>query len=408
MKHSVALVTTGTEVLTGEVVNTNAAWLAQECEALGFTVARHVVVGDDADAIGAACVEAAARSSIVIVSGGLGATTDDITLAAAARAFGVPLEWNEGVWKNIVDMFARRQRECTPNNRRQAELPRGSIALANREGTAHGIRVALGAATFFFLPGVPRELMHIFSESIAPWLREQSPAEKSVVRLLRCFGLPEASIGQRIEALALPDITVGYRLEFPEVLVKLMIRATPELATTRLDAAEKIVRDALGSVVIGVGEDNVPHVVVQHLSARGETLAVAESCSGGAIADLLTNIPGASNVLERSVVTYQSSAKIALGVPENILHTHGAVSAEVAQAMASAVRQQAQTTYGLAVTGLAGPASDASEHPVGTVFIALATPTLVTASAHCWPMERTRFKRFVAYQALQKIREVVS
>lgn len=405
---TVELITTGTEISTGEVPNSNAQWLAQNCVELGLHVTRHTTVGDDAAAIGAACREAhARRADAVIVTGGLGGTSDDITLAAFGQAFGKPLVLHAELWDNIQATLARRGRPCTPNNRRMAELPEGAVALRNPLGIALGVRIAVTDTTFFFLPGVPGEMERVFTESIIPWFREAAWGTARGVRKLRCFGLPEAAIGHRIEALPLPaGIEVGYRVTFPETLIKL-IAQNPDAQHVKdsLDAAEDTVRAALGAVVYGSGDETLPGVVGQLLAARHATCAVAESCTGGLVSHLITNVAGASQYFIQGVVGYSNDAKQdLLGVPAALITAHGAVSAEVATAMAGHVRTTAGTTYGLAVTGIAGPTGATPEKPLGTVYCALATPQATTLQHLVYPHERVAFKTFVAYTLLDMLR----
>lgn len=403
---SLELITTGTEIVTGDVLNSNASWLARACADLGIVVARHTTVGDDHAAIGAACREAIGRAEVVIVTGGLGPTSDDFTLAAFAAAIGRPLIFDAALWDRIQAAFARRGKECTPNNRRMAELPEGAVALRSAVGLGLGVCVTCDVTTFFFLPGVPQEVERIFPETIAPWLREHGWGTARTVRVLRCFGLPEATIGQRIEALQLRDVEIGYRVVFPETFVKIIAHGTdPQQVQRDLDTAESAVRGTLGDVVYGAGDDTLAGVVGRALSAQQATLAIAESCTGGCVSDHLTNVAGASRYFERAVVSYSNAAKQALlGVPAALLAQHGAVSADVAAAMARGVRESAGTTYGLAVTGIAGPTGGTPEKPVGTVHLALATPRTIIRQHCVYPHERVAFKTYVTCTALDLLR----
>ncbi|MBI2344381.1 MAG: CinA family nicotinamide mononucleotide deamidase-related protein [Deltaproteobacteria bacterium] len=398
MRDTLWCLTTGTEIVTGEVVNTNAAWLATACRELGIVVGRHLVVGDTEAAIGAACLEAVGRARVVIVTGGLGPTSDDVTLAAVSEAFGLPLEFHAALWETIQSWFARRGRECHPINQRMAQLPRGAVPVANAQGMAHGIRLEQQGTTFFFLPGIPAEVEHIFTAHIHPWLVAAGLGVPMGRRVLRCFGLPEASIGARIETLAaeaLAGVEVGYRVVFPETWVKLVVRGDNVAAVeVRLARAERAVRAALGDVVYGTGDTTLAQVVAEALVARGATLAVAESCTGGAIADALTNIPGASRFFDRGIVAYSHTAKTTLlGVSDELLHQHGAVSEPVAAAMATGVRERAGTTYGLAITGIAGPTGGSPAKPVGTAYVAVAKSGGVRVTHHYWRGSRRPLQR---------------
>lgn len=408
----ILLLMTGDELLAGNIVDTNAAWLADQCWMLGHQVIRKITVGDDADAIGAACREAAALADAVIVSGGLGATTDDITVESAAKAFGAPLILDAAAWQGIQDFFKSRGRTCTENNKRQAMFPTGATALSNTVGTAPGVQWPVGNATFFFLPGVPRELKHLFSEHIYPWLKSRA-TELYAEQRLHCVGMPEATIGQMLEALDLGPIRLSYRAHFPEVMLKMVGRGAT--AAQDVTTATARIRQALGTVVYGDGEDTLAQVVGRMLTARQETVAVAESCTGGYVSNQITNIPGASAYFDRGAVTYSNQSKIDWlgnhphsGVEgatlAHIIDTNGAVSAECAEAMAAGIRKAAGSTYGLSVTGIAGPDGGTPEKPVGTVFMGLAHPKGVDVSKHFYPQSREMFKVGVSAVALNALR----
>ncbi len=403
----IEIIATGTELLTGEVVNSNAAWLAAQCHELGAINTRHVVVGDNKTDIGMACSEAADRADVVFVSGGLGPTSDDFTLAAAAAAFQRKLVLNQQVWEHIKQMYSSRGVACAPINRRMAELPEVSVTLPNLLGTAHGVRVELGGTVFFFLPGVPRELKSIFRESILPWLAERVGSGRTLVRYLRCFGLPESMIGERIERMNLEGITVGYRVRYPETMVKLIARGDDTEQVKRvLDNAEQRVVRELGEIVYSIKADHsLEEVVVEKLIANKSTLAVAESCTGGAIAARIVRVPGASQVLERGIVCYSNAAKQELlRIPEGLLLAEGAVSEPVARLMAEEVRRSAGTTWGLAVTGIAGPEGGTDEKPAGTVFMALAGASGTGIKQAFFPVDRNRFIDMVSSLGLDWIR----
>lgn len=406
---TVELISTGSELVTGEVVNTNAAWLATALRERGIAVARHVIVGDDLAAIGRACREAAARAQVVIVTGGLGPTSDDITLEAFARAFGRPMQFDPARWEAIQAGYASRGRECADINRRMATFPEGATMFINTVGTACGVQAPCDAATFFFLPGVPAEMEQLFTDHISPWLATQ-PGAVMRRRVLQCFGLPEASIGARIEALALADVDVGYRVRFPETTVKLIARgADVAQLDARLDTAERQVRAALGDVIYGTGDDTLPQVVVARLCARQATVAVAESCTGGRLCSLLVGVPGASACFREGVICYSDAAKQRLlGIPDALLQQHGAVSEPVACAMALQAREQAGATYGIGITGIAGPGGGTPDKPVGTVLYALATKQGTTVRHALLPMARNRFRTLVSGLALDALRRELS
>lgn len=398
----IILLMTGDELLSGNIVDTNSAWIADQCWVLGHHVIRKITVGDDADAIAAACKEAAAHADVVMVSGGLGATFDDITVESAAKAFGAALELDETAWQGIQEFFKSRGRTCTENNKRQAMMPVGATALHNSVGTAPGVQWPVNKTTFFFMPGVPRELKQIFADHVHPWLKLQ-PAQAYVEHRLHCIGMPEATIGQTVQTLDLGAIRLSYRAHFPEVMLKIIGRGADAQADVATAVAR--IRQALGTVVYGEGDDTLPQVVGRLLTERGETLAVAESCTGGYISNQLTNVPGASAWFDRGGVTYSNIAKEQwLGVPRHIIDKNGAVSRECAEAMALGVQKIAGTTYGLSVTGIAGPTGGTPEKPVGTVFVGLAHPGGVGVTPHFYPHGREIFKVGVGAAALNIVR----
>lgn len=402
----IEIVTTGDEVMQGVIVDTNTAWIAERCHRLGHEVIRHTSVKDDFGAIGGLLVEASSRADAVIVSGGLGPTADDITIEAAAKAFGLDLVLDEKVLGEMRAFFQRVGRPMSPSNEKQALILEGGGVLRNRVGTAPGIQRRMGGAEFFFLPGVPKELYQMFDESVVPWLRQRADGAMAE-RVLRCFGAPEASIDEVLQGIDLSGARLSFRVKFPEVLLKVVARAADAAETGRIaDAAAGNIHARLGGIVYGEGdEDLVAHVGIM-LSSRGMTAAVAESCTGGLIADMITDVPGASGWFERGVVAYSNRSKMEiLGVPEETLRSHGAVSRETATAMAEGIRRVSGAAIGIAVTGIAGPGGGTPEKPVGTVHIALATPEGTVAKAFQWNRDRRWFKQMAAWTALDLVRK---
>ncbi len=399
------IITTGDEVMQGVIVDTNTAWVAERAARLGHVVVRHTAVGDDAAAIGEVLRAAAGRVEAVVVTGGLGPTADDLTIAAAAEAFGLPLVRDEAVLADIRERFARVGREMSVSNEKQALIPEGGLVLENRVGSAPGIALDWEGTRFYFLPGVPKELYQIFSDAVEPWLAEQAEGA-FCERILRCFGLPEATIDTKLADADLGAVRLGFRVKFPEVLLKLTARGDDAATVTAaVDTAEVTVRERLGDAVYAVGEASLAGVVVGLLSERGLQLAVAESCTGGEIADRITDVPGASAVLDRGLVTYSNRSKEELlGVPAALIAEHGAVSEPVARAMAEGVREQAGVAVGVGITGIAGPTGGTPEKPVGTVHIAVAAPGGTTARKFCFNRDRIWFKQFAAAMALDMVR----
>jgi nicotinamide-nucleotide amidase len=401
----IEIVTTGNEVMQGVIVDTNTSWIAERAARLGHEIVRHIAVGDDLADIGDVLVAAAKRAEAVIVTGGLGPTVDDLTIEAAAKAFGVELVRDERVLAEIKRFFERVGRSMSKSNEKQALIPEGGEVLPNKVGTAPGISVRLGEAQFFFLPGVPQELYQIFDDSVEPWLAKK--AQGAVCeRVLRCFGDPEASIDTMLEGVDLGGVYLGFRVKFPEILLKLSVRAaTDKKAQALVDAAAEIVRGRLGELVYGQGEDTLAQVVGRMLAEKGMILAVAESCTGGMVADLITDVPGASEYFDRGVVAYSNRSKEEiLGVSEDILKAHGAVSSQTAIAMAEGIRENSQATIGIGITGIAGPGGGTPEKPVGTVHIAVATPEGSDVHEYHFQRHRLWFKQIAAATALDLVR----
>ncbi len=373
------LLTVGDEILLGQITDTNAAWLSAHLPAAGVHVVRGETVGDTREAIVGALAGATER--VVVVTGGLGATTDDLTREAVAAFADRPLEFRRELYDDLAAFYAWRGRPVPEDAARaMAHAPAGFEALPNPVGTAPGLwgDVTVGGrdVTLVLLPGVPREMRAIAEESVLPRLAAR--ADEAVVwRTLLTVGVPETEIATRLDGLALPD---GLGWAFLPSVGTVRVRVTgvgPDRAAVQaaVDAAAEAAREALGDVVAGEGDATLEGVVLDALAARRWTLATAESCTGGAIAAALTGVPGASRVFAGGIVAYGNPVKTAqLGVPEGLLDKHGAVSEPVVRAMAEGVRAATGATVGVAATGIAGPGGGTPDKPVGTVWIAVASP----------------------------------
>lgn len=404
----IEIITIGDEILSGNIVDTNFAWLGDRLWSAGFDLHWHTTVGDEPETISQALLNAVGRSQSVIVTGGLGPTTDDITLEVAAQAFGLPLILNQHALREIRNFFQTIKRPMSPNNQKQAMLPEGSHMIPNKVGTAPGCHLIFKGTHFFFLPGVPKEMRSQFEEDVFPALVSLDPEKKQFrQKILRCFGAPEATIGQRLNGIDLTDVDLAYRVSFPEILLKISAREKdPARLEKRIQKIEGEIRGRLGDLVYGEGEDRFAAVVGRLLVERKATLSVAESCTGGRLASLITDVPGSSRYFERGVVTYSNQSKIEiLKVPESVIKTFGAVSSETAVAMAKGIRRLAKTTYSLAVTGIAGPEGGSPDKPVGTVFIALDCDAGSEERPFHFPTNRDWFKLVVAYSALDLLRK---
>jgi nicotinamide-nucleotide amidase len=403
-----ALLSIGTELTRGELVNTNAAWLGEELTKLGFDVVEHLTVDDELERIVTALHRFAETQRVVIVTGGLGPTSDDLTTEAAARAAGVALRRDVSVVEGIREKFKLFGRVMPESNAKQGDFPEGAEILLNPVGTAPGFAMTLGEARFFFVPGVPREMKHIFGESIVPAIAALAQPRTHQVHL-RTFGMTESGVAEALRGLekAHGGLTVGYRAHFPEIEVKVHVRAeSVSEAERRALAIADEARARLGDAVFGGRDDTFAEVVARALRDAGNTLAVAESCTGGQVGQMLTRFPGASDYLLLDAVVYANSAKEAvLGVSPDILRDHGAVSSETAAAMAEGALRVAGADIAVSITGVAGPGGGTEEKPVGTVWFGLARKGQPTFTKHRkLPWARDRVQTLAAYVALELVR----
>ncbi len=404
---------TGDELLMGLTSDTNSRFFqAQLLERAGLTVRRGAVVGDDRAELTAALDEAAARCDAVLVSGGLGPTSDDLTAECAARAAGVALVESPEALRHLEARFAARGVTLTPNNRRQALVPAGAEVVLNAEGSAPMLVQTRGRCVLFFVPGVPREYRHLVEAHVLPrLLARRPPGSVRRLRLLKTVGLPESHLDARVAPLHArhPRVTFGFRTEAPENHLKLLATApTAEEADAALAAAEAEARPLLGAHLFGRDDDSLPGVVLAALRARRATLALAESCTGGLVAELLTGVPGASDVFFGGACTYRDEAKARWAqVPEGLLAQFGAVSSECAEAMAVGVRASTGVTWAVSTTGYAGPGGGDARHPVGTVLLGLAGPAGATVERHHFHGDRERVRRFAAHAALDLLRRTL-
>ncbi len=332
----------------------------------------------------------------MLCTGGLGPTLDDLTTEVAAEVLGVGLKLDQQALETMQGLWSRRGRPMPENNRRQALLPEPAEVLPNPIGTAPGFTVRIDRAHFFFMPGVPREMKQMFAEQVKPRI-EGLRADHSVfdVRVLRSFGLAESAADEALAGLEarFPGVKLGFRAHFPEIQIKLTVQG-PDRDAVRglLDAAEVDVRGRLGAHVFSTGAP-MEEVVGDGLRRARATLATAESCTAGLVSQKITEVAGSSEYFDRGFVTYTNQAKMEmLGVAEEILREHGAVSEPCAQAMAEGARARAGTTYALSVTGLAGPGGGTADKPVGLVFVGLAAPDRTVVRRLRWPGQRDQIR----------------
>lgn len=405
------ILVTGDEIRTGAVIDSNSAHIAQALEEAGLGVIRHSCVGDDMDMMVCILKEIGNRADVAIVTGGLGPTTDDITAEAAAKAAGVELVLSRSALRAVENYFKARKRPMSPSNKKQAMLPRGAEYISNPVGSAPGFLLKIGRCLFFFVPGVPFEMQRMLSDEIMPRIEKirKSTEEISMVKTISTFGLTESTIGEQLAGLMIefPGIKLGFRAKFPEIHVKLYIRGKDGKGLHNLMAkASESVIEKLGENVFSVDGGSMEAVVGGLLARKKETLAIAESCTGGLISHWLTNVPGSSVYFLFSGVTYSNEAKTnILGISSEILTRYGAVHQETVKKMAQGVRRIAGATYGLATSGIAGPDGGTDEKPVGTVYIGLATPHFVKGFRFFFPFNRrSRNKKIFAMKALDLLR----
>ncbi len=409
------ILSTGNEVLSGTIADTNAAWIAAQLEEAGLEVRRHTCVGDDLDDIAGALSEITGRAELVIVTGGLGPTGDDLTAAAVARAAGVVLEEDAAALASVERFFAERGSSMRAADPKQALLPRGAECLDNPVGSAPGFTLTISGCRVCVLPGVPAEMKIMLQDRVLPRVAgwQSGPRLYSAAATVSVFGLPESEAGRLINELPelFPGVRYGIQVAFPQIFVRVSARRPDrDEARALVDRARDWVRSALGGGAFSGEGLSLEAEVGRLLLEKGRTVAVAESCTGGLVADLLTGTPGSSAYFLLSAVTYANPAKTdLLGVPAEAIAAHGAVSEETARAMAAGVRQRAGADFGLATSGIAGPGGGTPEKPVGTLCIGLAAPdgTITSRQLRLAFQNRAMNKRVFAFAALEMLRRQV-
>jgi nicotinamide-nucleotide amidase len=403
----VEIINTGTELLLGRVTNTHLGFLAQSLFGLGLRVERQVTVPDGV-AIAEALDEAMARAELIIVTGGLGPTSDDITRDATAEAFGRKLIFHQEILDGIAVKFAARKLTINDLQRPQAMVPEGGVVLDNPRGTAPGLIIENDKTVAVLLPGPPGELRPMWTNEALPWLRKKFAGQlpPTYERTLRILGIGETRVQMLVEddVKALGQIEVGYCARPGEVDLRL-IAANEKLA----EQAAVLAREKLGNEVYAEGIEMMEEVVVRLSRAAGKTIATAESCTGGLVANRITNVSGSSEIFRYGWVTYANEAKtVELGVPTELLEKHGAVSAEVAMAMAKGALRCSGADIAIAITGIAGPMGGTPEKPVGLVYFGLATKDgKIQALERTLSKVRETFKYMASQIALDLIRKTL-
>ncbi len=407
----IEILTTGDEILTGAVVDTNSAHIAQALKEIGLLGVRHSCVGDDMNHLVSTLQEIAIRADVAVVTGGLGPTTDDITAEAAAKSAGVELVLNRSALRSVEDYFRTRNRSTSSSNKKQALLPFGAEAIYNPVGTAPGFTLKIERCLFYFLPGVPFEMHRMLSDSVLPSIEtlRGGRGELRRVKTISTFGLTESATGERMKGFSaeFPGIKLGFRAKFPEIQIKLYGSGKDSETIDKLmNKATESVLKKIGENVFSVAGMSMEAVVGGLLTEKKATLAVAESCTGGLISHMLTNIPGSSKYFLLSGITYSNDAKTKmLDVSPDIINQFGAVHEKTAKKMAEGVRRIAGATYGLAVTGIAGPDGGTDDKPVGTVCLGLADARSARGFRFYFPFNnRSRNKKIFAMKALDILR----
>lgn len=402
------IVVVGNELLNGDLADTNTARLGRLMRSHGLAVHRGQCVPDEEAAIVTALELASSRSDLVLVTGGLGPTEDDLTVASAAVWMGVPMREDAATLDALKQRFAARGYPFTPNNAKQALVPEGATVLPNPVGTAPAVRMEHSAATLFFFPGVPRELERLAADYLEPWLAANAPVRAYRSRVLKTFGATESQIATALEVLPRDDrLHVAFRAHFPEIQVSFhVLEPDGAAADALLDGVTRQARELLGSRVYS--EDagtSFAEALGARMLAAGATLALAESCTGGMAAAMCVDVPGSSRWLREGAVTYSNEAKSArLDVPPELIAAHGAVSEQVAIAMAEGMLARSGATHAVAITGVAGPGGGTPDKPVGTIHFALATADGTTHRKRRLPFDRQRNRLVSAWFALDMVR----
>lgn len=403
------LICVGNELLTGLVENSNAGFLARRLCSVGIPVSEISVVADDEKVIRAALGKALKTCDLVILTGGLGPTDDDITREAVAAILGLPLVLNRKWLEKMEQFFCKRGLKMPKNNRKQALVIEGSTILENKRGTAPGSMIEHEGRLIVLLPGPPHELQMMFDEQVLPYLVGHNRGNLTTVKTLKCIGLGESMLEEKIKSAGEWDLPqISYVARGFEVDLQIKGCGDPASASAALADAEKRLRSALGTHIFGSDDQTLAGTVAEILIAGKLTLGLAESCSGGLLSDIITDIPGSSKFYRGGVVVYNPDAKVeVLGLSRSLLNHEGEVSDAVARAMAEGARSLFRADLGVGITGIAGPDSDLSGSPVGLVYVAVSSPDLCDSMELNFGGGRRAVKERSAQIALDMIRKIV-
>ena len=392
MIERAAILSTGDEITTGKVVDTNSNYIADKLIEAGLDVASIVTVGDVPDRIIWAWEQAMVHADVIISTGGIGPTADDLTTELVAKVAGVGLAFSEEVAENIRRIFASLNRTMPENNLKQAQFPAGATIIPNHLGTAPGYRLSLetpnGRKHLIVLPGVPREMKPMMEESVMPWIGEmRGGGDVFLTRTFQTFGISESGLDELVSGVIAEDEgKLAFRANFPQISMRVTVRGKEGEVEQRVAILAQRLREKIGAYVYGEGDVSMEGVVGQLLKDQGKTVGFAEACSGGLVSHRLTNVPGSSDYFLGSIIAYSDSTKTQLlNVNPATLSQYGAVSEETVKEMADGVRTHLRTDIGVALTGIAGPDGGTPDKPVGTACLALAMEgTLVSRQYKLW------------------------
>ena len=403
---------TGDEVVSGDVVDSNSAFIASLLTRHGLPLTRHGALPDDGELLAQGILEISERADLCICSGGLGPTEDDLTADIVGKVIGAPVDIDEEAIRRMKARFLEMNYRFTENNLRSARVPRGARAFQNDAGTAPAFAVKIGRCEFFFLPGVPREFRFFAKNHVLPWAEARWPNGVAATVQLKTLGWVESHLAEKFEDFAheFPTVKVGYRAHTPEIWIKFTAEAaTRALALESLGPALAEARIRIGGTVFGQDDDELPTMVHRELLASRKTLSTAESCTGGWVAHLLTSLPGSSAYFRGGVIAYSNELKQALlGVTDATLREHGAVSRETAKALCEGALAKLGSDLAISITGIAGPDGGTPDKPVGLVFLGLAWKD--AGGIQCQVLERRfrgdreRVQKAATFTALEMIR----
>jgi nicotinamide-nucleotide amidase len=414
MIERAAILSTGDELTTGKVVDTNSNYLADKLTEAGVDVVAVLTVGDVAERILWAWRQAIQQADVIISTGGIGPTADDLTTELVAKVAGVGLVFSEEVAEKIRRVFASLNRPMPENNLKQAQFPVGSVIIPNHLGTAPGYRLDLdtphGRKHLIILPGVPREMKPMMEETVLPWLREmRGDGDVFLTRTFQTFGISESGLDEAVKgAVSEEEGRLAFRASFPQISMRVTVRGKPHEVEARLEELADRIRARIGQYVYGEGDVTMEEVVGRLLKEHGKTLGIAEAVSGGLVTHRLTNVPGCSAYFQGTVVAYADAVKTnLLGVKPQTLHQYGSVSEETVREMAAGVRERLRTDIGVAVTGIAGPTGGTPDKPVGAACLALAADGILVSRRYQLWGNREWIKTLVSQLVLDWVRRAL-